>query len=176
MQKIVRTSLLALLICGVAFAKPSAQSPTERRTAPLKSFDVSIIDRSVDPCTDFYQFACGGWRNNNPVPSDKARWGRFDELREVNLWTLRDILDAASKPSPSRTPLEAQVGDFYASCMDQASIDAAGPRRSRTTSRGCRARRRRRSSSARWARPSARAGSLFNFAVGTDLKNSTRRS
>ncbi len=173
MQKIVRTSLLALLICGIALARPSAQSPTEKRTPPLKSLDVSIIDRSVDPCTDFYQFACGGWRNNNPVPSDKARWGRFDELREVNLWTLRDILDAASKPSPSRTPLEAQVGDFYASCMDQPSIDAAGlapiaddlARVSGATTKA-------QLIDAMGSLRRRGLGSLFSFGVGTDLKNS----
>ena len=102
----------------------------------------------MDPCTDFYKFACGGWRKNNPVPADKARWGRFDELREVNLWTLSDILEAASKPSPTRTPLEAQVGDFYASCMDQATIDAAGLAPiAGDLARDVAARRRRRSSS-----------------------------
>ena len=72
---------------------------------------------------------------DNPVPGDKARWGRFDQLRELNLWTLKDILDEAAKPASAhsasagkhrRPPCQAQVGDFYASCMDQAAIDAAG--------------------------------------------------
>ena len=111
----------------VTASSAQSQSPTEKRTLPLKSFDTAILDRSVDPCTDFYQFACGGWRKNNPVPADKARWGRFDELREVNLWTLRDILEEASKSSAARTPIQAQVGDFYASCMDETRIDAPVP-------------------------------------------------
>jgi len=104
---------------------PASQPPASERTKPLKSFDLTALDTSVDACTDFYQFACGGWRKSNPVPGDKARWGRFDELREFNLYTLNDILDDASKPSPTRPPIETQVGDFYASCMDTAGIDAA---------------------------------------------------
>ena len=122
----MRLALLTACVCLLAAIVPSAQSPAPERTRPLKSLDLSIIDTSVDACTNFYEYACGGWRKNNPVPGDKARWGRFDELRELNLWTLKDILDEAAKSSNTRTPVQAQVGDFYACCMDQAAIDAAG--------------------------------------------------
>jgi putative endopeptidase len=117
-----------LLACALVVAVPAAQaqSPAEERTKPLKSLDLTVMDTSADPCTDFYAFACGGWRKSNPVPGDKARWGRFDELREFNLYTLKDILEEAAKPTPNRTAIETQVGDFYASCMDTAAIDAAG--------------------------------------------------
>src|SRR3954451_1843083 len=109
------------LLCALLLAAPSAraQSPQER-TKPLKSLDLSAIDASADACTNFYEFACGGWRKNNPVPGDKARWGRFDELREFNLYTLKDILEDASKPAAQRSGIEQQVGDLYASCMDTA--------------------------------------------------------
>ena len=129
---ISRARLLAFLLLLVGLVTSSSavrsQAPPEERTKPLKSLDLSAIDTSVDACTDFYQYACGGWRKANPVPGDKARWGRFDELREFNLYTLRDILDDASKPLPGRTPIETQVGDFYASCMDTTAIDAAALR------------------------------------------------
>ena len=119
-----------LLLTGVlAAAQPRAQSPASSATEnpkPLTSMDLSAIDRSVDPCTDFFEFACGGWRKANPIPGDKARWGRFDQLAEYNRYTLRDILEKASSPSAKRTPIEAQVGDMYASCMDQSTIDARG--------------------------------------------------
>ena len=121
----MRFAVLVVCLSALAVTTPGAQSPAAARTKPLKSFDVSLIDTSVDACTNFYQFACGNWRKDNPVPGDKARWGRFDQLREFNLWTLKDILEEASKPG-TRTPIQAQVGDFYASCMDQAAIDAAG--------------------------------------------------
>ncbi len=122
----MRTVFLTLGACLLAAIAPTAQAPAEQRTPPLKSLDLTLLDKSVDPCTDFYEYACGGWRKANPVPGDKARWGRFDQLREVNLWTLKDILEAASKPAEGRSPIEKQVGDFYASCMDQGAIDAAG--------------------------------------------------
>ena len=119
---------LTILILASAIGAPAAfaQTSIPERTKPLKSLDVTAIDKAADPCTDFYAFACGGWRANNPVPGDKARWGRFDELREFNLYTLKDILDDAEKPVGTRAPIERQVGDFYASCMDTATIDAAG--------------------------------------------------
>ncbi len=117
--------LISSLILAAAIA-PTAQAPAEQRTPPLKSLDLTLIDPSVDACVDFYQYACGKWRAANPVPSDKARWGRFDQLREVNVWTLRDILDEAAKPGGTKSAVERQVGDFYASCMDQKAIDAAG--------------------------------------------------
>ena len=122
----MRIAIVTLGACLLSAIAPTAQAPAEQRTLPLKSLDVSLIDKSVDPCTDFYEYACGNWRRANPVPGDKARWGRFDQLREVNLWTLKDILDTAAKPSPSRNGTQKQVGDFYAACMDTASIDAAG--------------------------------------------------
>src|SRR5512140_2999212 len=112
---------VVLLTCVAAVA----QTDTTPAKPPV-SFDKSAFDTSVKPCDDFYQFACGGWRKANPIPGDKARWGRFDQLAEFNQYTLRDILEQASKPTPGRTPVERQVGDLYASCMDQSAIDRRG--------------------------------------------------
>jgi len=83
------------------------------------------MDKSVDPCVDFYHYACGTWMKNNPVPADKSRWGRFDELYENNLYILRDILVQAQGPGqPSAA--QRMVGDFYASCMDEVTIEKRG--------------------------------------------------
>jgi len=120
----MRLAVLTACVALLAATVPSAQAPALQRTKPLKSLDVSLIDTSVDACTNFYQYACGGWRKNNPVPGDKARWGRFDQLREQNLWTPKDILDDAAKPGQARTPVQAQVGNFNASCMDRRAPSA----------------------------------------------------
>lgn len=87
----MRFALVIACACALGVTSPSAQVPAPERTKPLKSLDVSLIDTSVDACTNFYQYACGNWRRDNPVPGDKARWGRFDQLRELNLWTLKGL-------------------------------------------------------------------------------------
>ncbi len=92
----------------------------------VPGFDPAAMDRSVQPCDDFYQFACGAWVKSNPVPADRGRYGRFDELQERNQATLRDILDGVSKPDSKRTAVDQEIGDYYATCMDEAAIEGKG--------------------------------------------------
>ena len=88
-------------------------------------FDLNAIDKSIDPCVDFYQYACGTWMKNNPVPADKSRWGRYDELADHNLYVLRDILSEAQAPAKTSAPA-LMVRTFYSSCMDESSIEKKG--------------------------------------------------
>jgi endothelin-converting enzyme/putative endopeptidase len=102
-------------------------SPALAQTSPPRSgFDLSQLDPSANACVDFYQFACGGWRAKNPLPDDKARWGRYDEMAERNREKLRAILEEAAASSPTRSPLARQVGDYYASCVDESAADRKG--------------------------------------------------
>ena len=127
------TKLLATLVlvsCAAAGFAEEAKAPSTAADPPAAKseggFDISALDKSVDPCVDFYQFACGGWRKANPIPPDQSRWGRFNELAERNRNVLHDILEQVKDPRPGRSPLEAQVGDYYAACMDESAIEKRG--------------------------------------------------
>jgi len=92
---------------------------------PSPGFDPTAIDRSTPACADFYQFACGNWIARNPVPPDRARWGRFDELAERNQAALRGILEKVQANDPGREAID-QKSHQYAACMDEGAIEAKG--------------------------------------------------
>lgn len=96
------------------------------KSAPARGFSLDAMDRSVDPCTDFYQYSCGGWRAKNPIPADRSSWGRGSELQERNNEVLRDILEKAAAKKTGASQVEQQVGTFYAACMDEKAADARG--------------------------------------------------
>jgi putative endopeptidase len=83
------------------------------------------LDRTADPCVDFYQFACGGWLAKNEIPADRARWGRFAEIDERNKAELQGLLDADAKGAQTDANAK-KLGDYFASCMDEAGIEKAG--------------------------------------------------
>ncbi len=123
----------ALLLSGGLVAGSSAlaqnialdsdSGPTSPPKKPLM-FDLSSIDKSADPCTDFYAFACGNWRKNNPIPPTETRWGSFNTLADTNNYLLWQELKAAA--DAPKSPLQKKYGDYYAACMDTSLADKLG--------------------------------------------------
>ena len=116
----MRNLILAASLClGTLFGQTASQSPNLH-------FDLNALDRTANTCVDFYQYACGSWIKNNPIPADQSRWDRFDALQERNREILREILEEAAQPDPNRDAVTQKIGDYYAACMDTKSIDAKG--------------------------------------------------
>jgi putative endopeptidase len=119
---IVRVSLVALaVVCFLSLA--AAQQPAAKYTPAL---DVTAMDQTIDPCTDFFAYSCGGWIKKNPIPPDQSSWDTYSKMQDENLAQLRAILEAASAPDPNRSPVDQKIGDYYASCTDEKTIDAKG--------------------------------------------------
>jgi len=93
---------------------------------PGPGFSIDNIDTAIDPCVDFYQYACGNWLKNAEIPADQPRWGSFTDLRERNMAVMRDILEKASADRPGRSAVDQKIGDYYGSCMDEKAVDAKG--------------------------------------------------
>ncbi len=116
---------LVLLFGAFCLAQTSEQAHPPAKTR-AHSFDLDAIDRTADPCVDFYQYACGNWTKKNPIPPEYPSWGTFNQLRDRNQEILREILEKADVPDPKRSAVEQKIGDFYSSCMDEKAVDAAG--------------------------------------------------
>src|SRR6202051_3288390 len=111
---------IVLLVATLSWAQTS--SPAH----PAPGFSLDTIDKTIDPCVDFYQFACGNWIKNSEIPPDQSQWVSFVELHERNLDIERGILEKAAAGSPSRNATDQRIGDLYGSCIDEKAANAKG--------------------------------------------------
>ena len=120
-------TILVLVILAAVFTALAGTSRLRASDDPAQhGLDAANLDRSCKPCDDFFQFANGGWLKNNPIPPEYPVWGSFITLAEKNQQQLHGILEAAVQAKAPAGSNEQKIGDFYASCMDTAAIDAAG--------------------------------------------------
>ena len=113
---------------GVHTWETSAEQTGATQTVSVPytpGLDVSAMDKTVDPCVDFYAYSCGGWQKQNPIPANQASWSVGARLTEQTREVLRDILEKAAD-DPHRSSINQKIGDYYSSCMDESAINAAG--------------------------------------------------
>jgi len=116
---------LIALIAVLPLAAQTAERPlTALPYTP--SLETSFMDRTVDPCVDFFKYSCGNWLKINPIPADQSRWDVYGKMADDNQRFLWGILEEYAKPSPSRTPNQQKIGDFFGACMDEPAIEKAG--------------------------------------------------
>jgi putative endopeptidase len=128
MRQLIRLAL-SLTLAGTATLATAQTSPPEQ---PAREFpytpglDVSAMDRQAEPCEDFYQYACGGWMKNNPIPADQARWSVYGKLAQDNQRYLWGILDDLAKRKEGRNANQQKIGDYFGACMDERAIEQRG--------------------------------------------------
>lgn len=116
-----RTAILALLL-----AAARAATAADPQLPYTPSLDPAAMDRTADPCEDFYQFACGGWIRNNPIPPDQSSWSTYGKMQDDNRVLLRGLLEGLSRGGAARTPNQQKIGDYYGACMAEAELDRRG--------------------------------------------------
>jgi len=103
-----------------------AQSPLAPALPYTPSLDVTAMDRTVDPCVDFYTYSCGGWQKKNPIPPDQTSWSVYAKLYVDNLQFLRGILEQAATAKGHQTQAAQEIGDFYGACMNESAVNQRG--------------------------------------------------
>jgi putative endopeptidase len=128
MPKTLLTACLVFFATGaVAQDFPRGRATTEESGGELRSrFDLRLVDRSVSPCGDFYQFACGGWLKGHSIPAEYGAWGRLAEVSQENREILLAIVDRASKATSPRDEGIRTVGAYFSACTDEAAAEKLG--------------------------------------------------
>jgi putative endopeptidase len=120
-----RFSAALVFVAAAAFAQQNQAVKPLQAMPYAPSLDVASMDKSIDPCVDFYKFSCGGWMKNNPIPADQPHWDVYAKLANDNMQFLWGILEQDAKAT-NRNPIQQKIGDYFAACMDTEAIDKRG--------------------------------------------------
>jgi len=124
-----RRTLVAVLLFSVsAFSQMQPQTKSAEQVPKLEHFDPNLADHSLDPCQDFYKFACSKWNAANPIPPDQVVWGTGSGLRYWNENILREAMVKAAAQTSGRSDYQQKIGDYWAACMDEPGLEQAGIR------------------------------------------------
>jgi putative endopeptidase len=115
---------IVILTLASLLSLANAQEPATAKPEP--ALDVTSMDRTVDPCVDFFQYSCGGWIKQNPIPPDQSSWDTYSKMQDENRARLRGILEVAAAPDAKRDAATQKIGDYYSSCTDEKAIEAKG--------------------------------------------------
>src|SRR5208282_905047 len=130
--RVILSILLLLILPLSVLGQQAATNLTpgaaaETNPAPkLEHFDPNLTDQTLSPCDDFYKYACNTWLVANPIPPDQVYWSTGSSLELWNENVLRETLEASSKNDATRSPVQQKIGDYWAACMDESGIEAAG--------------------------------------------------
>jgi putative endopeptidase len=129
MRNFVKILFVSIMLASTLLSQDKPVSIPDKSDSAKPAdvrFSVDMLDKGIDPCNDFYAYACSKWLALNPIPADRSAWGRFNELAQRGEYIVRDILEKAAVDRPERTANEQKIGDYYGSCMDESAIEKAG--------------------------------------------------
>ena len=172
MRSFLKLLAVSVLLVPVLWAQATPETP--KKSGEVR-FSPEMLDKNIDPCNDFYAYACSKWQAQNPVPADRATWGRFNELQERGEYIVRDILEKSAAKTTGHSAYEQKIGDYYASCMDESAIEKAGLKPLDQDLQGVAALKSK-DELATEALRLHREGTdvLFNFGSGSDFKNASQ--
>src|SRR5579862_881783 len=119
-MRLFRLPFSVLLLMALSFAQSSSSAKMGL------GFSIDNIDKSIDPCVDFYQYACGNWIQRTEIPADQSMWGSFTELHERNMEIAHTILEKAAAGGQKGNAIDQKIGDLYGSCMDDKTLNDKG--------------------------------------------------